>query len=81
MFSSRQAHTVELWGHGFRSHPFIRLRMRCFDRYATAFGDVFRRFDAGLTMTTMQPIRDDQAGPGAVAATELHSLLQKHLGD
>lgn len=54
------------------------LRLRC---DATAFGDVFRRFDAGLAMTTMQPIRDDQAGPGAVAATELHSLLQKHLGD
>lgn len=37
--------------------------------------------DAGLTMTMMQLMRDDQAGPGAVAATELHGLLQRQLGD
>jgi hypothetical protein len=37
--------------------------------------------DAGLTMTTMELMRDDQAGLGAVAATELHGLLQRQLGD
>ena len=37
--------------------------------------------DARLAMTTMQLMRDDQAGPGAFAATELHGLLQRQLGD
>jgi hypothetical protein len=76
-----QAYKMALWGHGIRSHPFRRLGIRDHDRHATRFGDLFRQSGAGRTMTTVQLIRDDQAGPGAVAATELHDLLQRQLGD